>query len=128
MLVLLDIFLTILHIALVVFNLTGWIWKRTRRLHLLSLALTAASWFALGPWYGWGYCPLTDWHWEVKHQLGETNLPQSFIKYIADQLTGLDIPARIVDRVTLAGLLFAVVAALVVNVKNKKPPGKNRAA
>ena len=31
----------------------------------------------LGAVYGWGYCPCTDWHWDVKRRLGETGLPRS---------------------------------------------------
>lgn len=116
MLVLLDILFTIVHTGLILFNLTGWIWKRTRRLHLITLVLTAASWGVLGIWYGWGYCPLTDLHWDIKHQLGQTHLPNSFIKYLLDKITGKNWPPRLVDRITLASLLLAVAASLYVNI------------
>jgi hypothetical protein len=115
MLSLLDITFTLSHWLLIGFNLSGWAWKRTRKWHLVVLILTAASWFVLGIWYGWGYCPLTSWHWDIKERLGETGLPNSFIKYHADKWLDRDIPAVVVDRVTLAGLGFAVVAALYVN-------------
>ena len=115
MLPFLNIFFTVAHLVLIGFNLTGWIWKRTRKAHLITLGITAACWFVLGIWYGWGYCPLTDWHWKVKEKLGETGLPNSFIKYFADKITGKDINPELVDRVTLACLLFAVVAAVYVN-------------
>lgn len=122
MLFFLDIFFTLVHFGLIVFNLTGWIWKRTRKVHLLVLGLTTASWFVLGVWYGWGYCPLTDWHWDVKEKLGETDLPNSFVKYYADKISGSDIAVSLVDNATLACLLFAIVAAIYVNFirKNKK--------
>jgi hypothetical protein len=115
-----DVLLTIVHIALTLFNLTGWIWKRTRKLHLVTLALTVLSWVVLGFWYGWGYCVLTDWHWQIKEQLGERNLPASFIKYYADKITGRDIDPALVDNVTLACLLFAVTAAVYVNFFRRK--------
>jgi Protein of Unknown function (DUF2784) len=123
MLSFLDIFFTIAHLALTLFNLTGWIWKRTRKAHLITLIVTALSWGVLGIWYGLGYCPLTDWHWQVKEKLGETNLPASFIKYYADKITGRDINPSLVDNVTLGCLIFAVVASVYVNffLKKKKP-------
>jgi Protein of Unknown function (DUF2784) len=122
MLSFLNIFFTIAHLALTVFNLIGWIWKRTRKLHLITLIVTAFCWLVPGIWYGWGYCPLTDWHWQVKEKLGETNLPNSFIKYFADKITGRDINPSLVDNVTLGCLVFAVVASVYVNffLKNKK--------
>lgn len=117
MLTFLDIFFTFFHIALMAFNLTGWIWKKTRKAHLITLALTAGSWAILGVWYGWGYCPLTDWHWDVKTKLGETNLPNSFVKYLLDKLFSTDLPARLVDRITLFGLIAAVTGAVLVRMK-----------
>ena len=115
MLSFLNVLLALLHFALIVFNLTGWIWKRTRKAHLLVLGLTTASWFVLGVWYGWGYCPLTDWHWNIKEKLGESNLPNSFVKYYADLISGQDVPTSLVDNVTLGCLVFAIIAAVYVN-------------
>jgi len=116
----LDIFYTIAHLVFTLFNLTGWIWKRTRKAHLVTLALTVASWFILGIWYGWGYCPLTDWHWRVKEKLGEKNLPGSFIKYFADKISGQDIDPSIVDTVTLGCLVFAITASVYLNFFSRK--------
>ena len=94
---LLDFLFLIFHSSLVVFVLVGWIWKETRRAHLLVLSLTMSSWFGLGIWYGFGYCPCTDWHWQVKAKLGEINLPISYVKYYTDRLTGLDWNASVLD-------------------------------
>jgi hypothetical protein len=102
----LDYFFTVFHGSLVLFNLTGWAWRRTRRIHFASISLTILSWFGLGIFYGWGYCPSTDWHWEVKSKLGETNLPASYIKYFADNLTGMTWNPLVVDTsVLILGLL-----------------------
>jgi len=119
---LLDIGLTITHILLMIFNLTGWIWPRTRKLHLITLIATATSWFILGIWYGFGYCPLTDWHWSIKEKMGETNLPNSFVKYIADKITGNEVNSSLIDTLTIGGLIFAVTAAVYVNFfrRNKR--------
>ncbi|MCD4791284.1 MAG: DUF2784 domain-containing protein, partial [Bacteroidales bacterium] len=74
----LDTFFVVFHTALIIFNLFGWIWKPTRRLNLITLLLTGASWFILGIFYGIGYCPLTDWHWQVLHKLGIYDVPNSY--------------------------------------------------
>ena len=106
MYVFLDYFFVVLHGVLVLFNLTGWIWPRTRRLHLIVISLTVLSWFGLGLFYGWGYCPSTDWHWQVKRKLGETGLPNSYVKYYLDRLTGLSWDPFVVDvTVLILGLV-----------------------
>ena len=60
--------------------------------------------------YGWGYCPCTDWHWEIKRRLGEVDLPNSYIKYYADKLTGISWDPLTVDLtvLTLGLLAFAL--------------------
>ncbi|MDH3880669.1 MAG: DUF2784 domain-containing protein, partial [Desulfobacteraceae bacterium] len=55
----LDYFFIVFHGSLILFILTGWAWKRTRRIHLITISLTILSWFGLGIFYGWGYCPCT---------------------------------------------------------------------
>jgi len=93
----LDIFLTVLHFVIIGFNLFGWIWKPLRKAHLICVAVTAGCWFILGIWYGIGYCPVTDWEWHVKTRLGETNLPDSFIKYYADKISGSSVSDSLID-------------------------------
>ena len=118
MLAFLDVLFLILHSSLVVFNLTGWIWRRTRRWHLAVIGLTVLSWFGLGLFYGWGYCPCTDWHWDVKRALGETNLPNSYIKYYLDRTSGLDWDPQVVDVLVLACGLGALVISVWLNVQD----------
>jgi len=102
----LDYFLLVTHSALVLLILSGWIWARTRRLHLAAILLTWVSWVGLGFYYGFGYCVCTDWHWQVKGRLGETRLPNSYIKYYLDRLTGVDW-----DRLAVDGLVVGCAAA-----------------
>jgi hypothetical protein len=113
----LDILLTIVHLAVILFNLFGWIFPATRKAHLISVALTAGSWFILGIWFGWGYCPITDWQWTVKEKLGEHNLPASFITYYADKLTGRNFSPSFINAVTAISFALAVLASLFVNFK-----------
>jgi hypothetical protein len=115
-----DQTLFLLHAALVLFILTGWIWPRTRRLHLLMVGLTLASWVGLGAWYGLGYCPMTDWHWRVKAALGETALPASYIKYYADALTGKSWDPVLVDAWVVGLTLTTLVASAVLNGRDRR--------
>lgn len=112
---LLDWLLTIFHFSLIGFNLLGWMWPTTRKLHLLCAAATAFSWLILGLWYGLGYCPITDWQWQVKTKLGEQNLPDSYIKYWADKISGLSISATLVDAATAILFGLAVVCSIYLN-------------
>ena len=120
MLRLLDIFFTFLHLAIISFNLFAWIWAKTRRAHLIIAGMTLISWFLLGIWYGWGYCFITDWQWQVKEKLGETNLPNSFIKYFADKITGKNFPPSLVDNVTLYLFLVAIALSVYFNFFKKR--------
>jgi hypothetical protein len=113
----LDIFFLLFHSSLVLFNLFGWIWKRTRKLNLITLLLTAGSWFILGIFYGMGYCPLTDWHFQVLQKLGKYNLPNSYMKYIGDRITGLDFNADLVDTLTLACFFVALAVSIFLNLR-----------
>lgn len=114
----LDIFFTVFHTCLVLFNLFGWIWKKTRLLNLIVLLLTAGSWLILGIFYGFGYCPLTDWHFSILGKLGYTNLPDSYLSFLFTRLSGLSIQQSLVDAVTLWGLIIALVISLYLNLRH----------
>jgi len=116
----LDLLLTLLHFVIIGFNLLGWIWKRTRRLHLIVVCATAACWFVLGIWFGIGYCPITDWDWQIKQKLGEHNLPDSFIKYYADMIVGHSVNASLIDTLTAAGFFMAALLAVYFNFIQKR--------
>jgi Protein of Unknown function (DUF2784). len=115
----LDMTYTLLHVLIIGFNLIGWIWLATRRWHLYCVLLTAASWLLLGIWYGIGYCPLTEWQWQVKTQLGETGLPNSFIKYQVDKLTGLDTNSGWIDTLTAVSFGIVFVISIYLNFFKK---------
>ncbi len=119
----LDYSFEIFHCSLIAFNLLGWIWRRTRRLHLVVMSLTILSWTILGLEFGFGYCPCTDWHWRIKRRLGETDLPDSFVKYLADSVTGSDWNPLLIDTtVALAGIL-ALAASLWLNWRDGRRAG-----
>jgi hypothetical protein len=113
----LDIFFVVFHSLLIIFNLSGWIWKKTRVYNLALLLLTGSSWLLLGLIVGVpGYCPLTDWHFQVLEKLGKTNLPSSYVKYLADRITGMHFNPSTVDRVTLYAFLAALTISVILNL------------
>jgi hypothetical protein len=112
----LDKFLFVFHALLIVFSLFGWMWKKTRRANFIVLSLIAGSWFGLGLWYGIGYCPCTDWHWQVRTKLGHYDMPNSYVKFLIDSITGLDLSAQWVDILTLTFYILALGASLFANL------------
>lgn len=119
-LVVIDFLLTILHLLIISFNLFGWIFKLTRKIHFWFAMATLACWTILGIWFGLGYCPITDWQWTIKTELGEQNLPGSFIKYFADRILGSNINADLIDVSTLGFFLIAIACSIKVNFFNRK--------
>lgn len=86
-------------------------------MNLIVLFLTGASWLILGLIVGTlGYCPLTDWHFNILYKLGEKDFPASYIKYLTDRLTGLDISSSLVDRITLWAFIGALVISVFLNI------------
>jgi hypothetical protein len=116
----LDIFFLTFHASWVAFILTGWIWPTTRRWHLLVIGLTFLSWFGLGLFYGIGYCPSTDWHWRAKTARGEAGLPNSYVKYYLDRLTGLSWDPRVVDTTVLIIGLAALGLSITLNWRDRR--------
>ncbi len=116
----LDVFFVVFHFSLIAFNLTGWIWQQTRRLHLYVISATIFSWIGLGAFYGWGYCPCTDWHWQIKRKLGEVELPASYIKYYLDALFGFDWNAALVDSLVAISGISALMISGWLNYRDWK--------
>lgn len=110
-LILADGFLHLAHLGVIGFNLFGWIHPATRFWHRLLLGATAAMWLILGPLIGTlGYCPLTDWHWQVKRARGATDLPYSYIDYML-QAVGVHASPAAVDAGVAATFAVLVVLA-----------------
>jgi hypothetical protein len=116
---LLDIFFVVFHTGLILFNVFGWIWRKIRPYNLAVLLLTGSSWFILGIFYGFGYCPLTEWHWQVLEKLGKYDMPYSYIEYLLERLTGLDINPNLMDQTTLIVFFVVLVISMVLNVRDR---------
>jgi hypothetical protein len=115
-----DIFFVVFHSALTLFNAFGWIWQKTRILNLVTLILTGASWFILGIFYGFGYCPLTDWHFQILHKLGEHHLPYSYIEYLIERLTAFNPNSELVDTITAVVFFVALTLSIILNIRDNR--------
>ncbi|MBM3404675.1 MAG: DUF2784 domain-containing protein [Bacteroidetes bacterium] len=116
MLSIIDIAFLVFHTALIIFNVFGWMWRRTRLANLITLLLTGGSWFILGIFYGWGFCPLTEWHFQVLDKLGERNIPDSYISYLLERLTSIPFDQQSVDMATLGVFLVSLICSVFVNI------------
>lgn len=116
---LLDAGFFILHTAWIVFNCLGWMWRPTRPWQLLTVSLTALSWFGLGVWFGWGYCPCTDWHFRVRSRLGFVD-PPSYVQLLIRELTGVDLETTVANALAVATLVAAAAAGVVLSLRKRR--------
>ena len=120
----LNYFFFCFHTTLILFNTFGWIFRKTRKWNLITLLLTAFSWFVLGIWYGWGYCFCTDWHWRVRKYLGYHDQSNSYIQFLAQKLTGINFSAQVVDTITAIVFFTSLALSIVFNVKDWRRKNK----
>lgn len=113
-----DYFFILFHGILILFNVFGWIMPRWRFANLMTLSLTAFSWFVLGIWFGIGYCPFTDWHWKVRQLLGYNDQSNSYIHFLILKITGVNLPENWVDTTSI--IVFFVAFFISVNFALKK--------
>jgi len=105
---------------LVLFNLFGWLFPKFRKLHFFSLIFTFFSWGVMGIWKGFGYCFLTDWHYQVLRNLGESGMPNSYISFLIERFTGWLPNADLVEIMTLVFTILAFVCSVWVNFFMRK--------
>lgn len=116
----LNVFFFVFHTALILFILLGWLWTKTRKINLAVVILTAFSWFFLGIWYGFGYCPSTDWHWQVRMRLGYYDMPSSYLTFLIRSLFGWKVDKTLVDVFAVVFLLLAIFVSVVTNYRDWK--------
>ncbi len=115
-----DIFFLVFHTCIILFNLFGWIRKHTRKLNLVLLVLTGLSWGLLGIWYGFGYCPCTDWHWDILGKLGKTPQTPSYIEYLTERLTGINVSLDLANNATLIIFILLLLISSIMNWRDYK--------
>ncbi|MEW6662072.1 MAG: DUF2784 family protein [Bacillota bacterium] len=115
-----DIFLFTLHLSVVLINMFGMFFRRTRKIQIATVCLTMLNWFGLGYYYGFGYCILTDLEWQVKAKYIEGfQPPGSWVKYYLDLLfnrnfsdTAVEILCYAVLGVILLGMAISYLPEL----------------
>lgn len=113
-----DIGLDISHLVIVLFLTFGWIWAKTRPLHRIAVGVTSFLWVVVGAIVGKiGYCPVTDWHWQVKKLRGEDDLPVSYIDYQLQRI-GIHLPTERADHIVMAVFAAIVVMTIALGVRD----------
>jgi len=120
MLQIIDYFFILFHSVLILFNVLGWIVPKWRLANLISLSITAFSWFVLGIWYGIGYCPFTDWHWKVRQLLGYNDSSNSYVHFLVLKITGANLPENWVDTATVLVFFAAFIISICFALKKRR--------
>ena len=115
-----NYFFFIFHTLFTLFNITGWLFRITRKWNLITLLLTAFSWFVLGIWYGWGYCVCTHWHWNVRQHLGYHDERDSYIHFLLLKITGINFNRDLVEKITLIVFLISLAMSIWLNTRDWK--------
>lgn len=123
MLQFLNAFFLIFHTVLVLFNMSGWAWRKTRKLHLGMMLATAFSWLVMGLWHGMGYCICTDWHWQVRRALGIEEHDSTYIQFLVRALTGWRPDDGLVMTVTGVGFAAALLLTVFLNLRDRRLNG-----
>ena len=120
-----DVLFFVFHTALILFNLAGWVWTSTRRLHFICIAATLFSWVVMGAFYGFGYCLCTDWHFQVRRSLGLSVFGHTYLQLMAQVFVGIKMSLAVSNLLAGGGLLFILVAMVAVWIRQRwqrKPP------
>jgi hypothetical protein len=123
----LNVAFFVFHTSWIAFTCLGWIWARTRPRQLATVSLTALSWFGLGLWFGWGYCPCTDWHWQVRARLGFSD-PRSYVQLLIRELTGIDAGPDLADALAVVTLAAAALLGATLTIRDRRRSTLGRAA
>ena len=108
----------VVHIAVIIFVMVGWIFAPLRLMHLVLTMLTLSSWFVLGYWLGTGYCPISDWHWKTKEALGEGKPNGTYIHQLLKRISRQDVDNEIVDKAVVISTLIIAFISLGLNLRD----------
>lgn len=117
MLEFLNIALFIAHNALIMMNMFGWAFRRTQVIHLCTLLATLFSWFVMGAWRGFGYCLCTDWHFQIRNQMGIHEGETSYTQLLLNQIPTVTVTRQFADQLTLSIMVLILIATSVVWTK-----------
>ena len=113
MLSILNVFWFVVHNGLILFNLFGWIPRRTRKWHLAAIGMTLFSWLVMGAWWGWGYCWCADMHFNVRRRLGIHLGETSYTELLLNQIPGVTVSRHFADVLTVSVLVGILICTAV---------------
>ena len=113
--------LHVLHLAIILFVMTGWLFSALRPFHLALIFLMLGCWFILGRWFGAGYCPITDWQWKLKTHFGKGKPDATYIRYVLQKATGRELNPLAVDKSVLISTAMVTVLSLYLNIRQAIP-------
>jgi hypothetical protein len=106
----------LIHIAVITFVMTGWMFAPLRLAHLVVILLTLGSWFVLGRWLGAGYCPISDWHWKIKKVLGDGMPNGTYIHQLLQNISRRELNSDTVDKAVVMGTVALAAISLGLNL------------
>lgn len=110
------------HNALILLNMFGWAFRRTQVIHLVALLATLFSWFVMGIWRGFGYCMCTDWHFQIRREMGIHQGEVSYIELLLNQIPSVTVSRQFADRLVLSVMVLILVATTIVWTKRLRKP------
>lgn len=123
MLAFLNISLFVFHNVLILLNMFGWASRRTQKLHLFALLTTLFSWVVMGAWRGFGYCVCTDWHFQIRRELGVYAGETSYSELLLNQIPGVTVSRQFADGLTVTIMVLILIATIIVWTKRiRRPP------
>ena len=114
----LNILFLVFHSGLIVFNVFGWLWPKTRPWNLLTQVITLGSWVGMGAFKGWGYCYCTDVHWKIRRDMGIADDPETYIGFLIEKVTGIEPSGDFVFWLGLTVFSFCFFASLFLNLRD----------
>ena len=105
------------HNALMLLNTFGWAFRRTQKLQLAAMLATLFSWVVMGAWHGFGYCLCTDWHFQIRRELGIYGGESSYTQLLLNQLPGVNVSVQAANLMTGIVMVFILLATSAVWVK-----------
>ena len=98
-------------------NTFGWAFRRTQKLQLAAMLATLFSWVVMGAWHGFGYCLCTDWHFQIRRELGIYGGESSYTQLLLNQLPGVNVSVQAANLMTGIVMVFILLATSAVWVK-----------
>ncbi len=114
---LLDKFFFTFHTIRVAFNIVGRARRKTRRLHRITVPLTAFSWLIPEAFHGRGYCLCTDSHFRVRRALGFHDVESSYVQLLINHILAIELA-----RPTITAFALVVAAATIGYRRNLRAP------